>query len=677
MDPKQFLSIKPIPSASHVGLKITARSSNPNYTCEYPRRPSVAKGNYRRRKYQIDNCGYRSVSTKPYQEVGNVVLDSRKLILSTLGQEEKPEEKEELSSDDDDASDIVNLGKNGQAFTEVLQEQQHAKELHTIQNQLHKDLNIMNKVKLGTGLFTMLDREKQKKVESTTCQQDMEKLVKTSQMVPANEDTDTEEEEEQDIRRYMVASPETRIPVIDENQDHNNNSSSHSSRISQYENRFRTQHHTNERAASTSLLLHSKKLAVPDSPVNHRKMFRRKHMPRPYSPIHTNVNFYKASSSTSLFRQLCVINWILEAMSQDNNPPVMGMISSCWNVSQLTEDTKLSQRRIEREKIADPIWQSFMSNPSRFQSKSHRYKVPGRKNSIRPSSLLNFSMNSSRSKMSDDHRSVSSGNQTLELSSSLNRKHGDTQAFKYTADAGQRDAIPEEIEKEKNNLEESSSPPSTRKHIQWKKIRGAYNFNTSVSDVVLMRMKRRKTLEELSLVPGDVKEKFADIKNEQAVILHDNLELIEKHRWASYEKKFFALNVMRNVYETLDQFRENGKIDFEDEPIEMKVESKWYADLMKGLPQNFKEEKNISLILKKIQRFCDIEGRKISGSHFLRSLSILRPFELCYPDISAGIEFVRDKIVEMDKTEFEAWCKKHIKRQQRSKSAPPSTKTNF
>lgn len=94
MDPKQFLSIKPIPSASHVGLKITARSSNPNYTCEYPRRPSVAKGNYRRRKYQIDNCGYRSVSTKPYQEVGNVVLDSRKLILSTLGQEEKPEEKE-------------------------------------------------------------------------------------------------------------------------------------------------------------------------------------------------------------------------------------------------------------------------------------------------------------------------------------------------------------------------------------------------------------------------------------------------------------------------------------------------------------------------------------------------------------------------------------------------------
>ena len=33
-----------------------------------------------------------------------------------------------------------------------------------------------------------------------------------------------------------------------------------------------------------------------------------------------------------------------------------------------------------------------------------------------------------------------------------------------------------------------------------------------------------------------------------------------------------------------------------------------------------------------------VEGRKISVTHFLRALSLLRPFELCQPDISAAIE---------------------------------------
>ena len=86
MDAKQFVSIKPIPYPSHVGLKITSRSSKPKYSCEYPGRSTIAKENYARRKYQLTECGYKSPITKPYQEVGDVCLDSKKLILNTLQQ---------------------------------------------------------------------------------------------------------------------------------------------------------------------------------------------------------------------------------------------------------------------------------------------------------------------------------------------------------------------------------------------------------------------------------------------------------------------------------------------------------------------------------------------------------------------------------------------------------------
>ena len=38
------------------------------------------------------------------------------------------------------------------------------------------------------------------------------------------------------------------------------------------------------------------------------------------------------SRRKNIFRQLCALNWILEGMSQDQQPPVMPPITSCWKL---------------------------------------------------------------------------------------------------------------------------------------------------------------------------------------------------------------------------------------------------------------------------------------------------------------------------------------------------------
>ena len=43
----------------------------------------------------------------------------------------------------------------------------------------------------------------------------------------------------------------------------------------------------------------------------------------------------------NIFRQLCALNWILEGMSQDQQPPVMPPITSCWKLQYAPRD-KLS-----------------------------------------------------------------------------------------------------------------------------------------------------------------------------------------------------------------------------------------------------------------------------------------------------------------------------------------------
>ena len=89
IDSKQFVSIKLIPYPGHVGLMITSQSPKPKYSCKHPAESAIAKknyDNYARWKNYITECGYKSPITKSYQEVSNVGLDSKKLILNTLQQ---------------------------------------------------------------------------------------------------------------------------------------------------------------------------------------------------------------------------------------------------------------------------------------------------------------------------------------------------------------------------------------------------------------------------------------------------------------------------------------------------------------------------------------------------------------------------------------------------------------
>jgi len=60
-----------------------------------------------------------------------------------------------------------------------------------------------------------------------------------------------------------------------------------------------------------------------------------------------------------------------------------------------------------------------------------------------------------------------------------------------------------------------------------------------------------------------------------------------------------------------------------------------------------------------INRFCflwiQVEAGTQSVLKFQQVLSSLRVWELCSPDVSAAIEFCRERIIEMPVENFEAW----------------------
>ena len=76
-NPRSHIQPVPLPIPSQIPH---LRSSSQKESCDCE--------NYKRRRHQMSKCGYRSVIYKPYQPVGEVFLDDRKLILSALGQEQ-------------------------------------------------------------------------------------------------------------------------------------------------------------------------------------------------------------------------------------------------------------------------------------------------------------------------------------------------------------------------------------------------------------------------------------------------------------------------------------------------------------------------------------------------------------------------------------------------------------
>lgn len=90
-----------------------------------------------------------------------------------------------------------------------------------------------------------------------------------------------------------------------------------------------------------------------------------------------------------------------------------------------------------------------------------------------------------------------------------------------------------------------------------------------------------------------------------------------------------------------------------------------YNDLIDNLPNNIHEDPACNYILQKLSIF----GIKmlqnmysITPDAFLGSLKSLRPWELCSPEVSAAIDFIREHIVNMPAAEFDEWRNAKLER---------------
>uniref|UniRef100_UPI00398EADA8 coiled-coil domain-containing protein 60-like n=1 Tax=Pristiophorus japonicus TaxID=55135 RepID=UPI00398EADA8 len=662
LDPRSFVMITPLPFPSSKGLKVKARSLTVYSPCE-PSREQVFRENYHRRQNQLSQQGYRSVSWKPYQAIGQPLhLEPRQLILHSLGQldqavidetnsvtEENPEEAKCLSS--------PNVSKESKMLTaKLLLLKYKNKDLKTISKDLSHTRQLVNTAKQGQGFFKRLRREEKEKESVLLMEQKklMEKR-RTAWQPPKFSSDEESEEEQHEVKRFFETEPV---------------SSPQSNAI---------RHHSRKTSSKGKVMA-----------------------TRPYTPLHCSLVSTRLTERDMepLFRQLCALNWLLEAVTIEPPLNTIGPVSTCWS----TRDPggmKHTARKINKDKSIETKWEQFMTQP-KFKKPAvrvlHRTSLRHTRTSFANTPRANMTpVHDSASSMIASSDDLGTGTPALVLesvsetqdndsttSSSLTLNKQDPEQEEPISDYLRKllDSVHQRIKQElrgeetdPRNSEESSTAALNNGKSTWA------NYSPEQPADLNKPQQRPKSsplglVSETSLFVAsksslslEMLSKFMEINEEAALCLHDNLEAMEKRRWEISKCKFRALDNITSFY-TYSEDMQRLLQDSKENKVQRSAET-WFSSLLSRIPEAVKEYQKINRALKRLAKFGERQSFRVRPHQFLKVLSALRNWELCSPDVSAAIEFMRGEVVQMPAEDYDSWLQLKLDLPKRIQSAPP------
>lgn len=766
-DPRSYVRPVPLPIPSCKGLRLLARDTI-NFNPEYPSREEVRKNNYYRRQNQMSSMGFRSASHKPYVGIGDpFYLDEKKMILHALGQWSEEHVSSSSSSDESDEEESEDDLEKKPAFTAakfVLRRSR--KDLNTLNKAVVHGRNMIRNVRLGHGLFDLINKEKQSKKEAKALalQKRREQLRNEFQppKTESEDDTDDDFETDVDLANYMVhVAPPTfltqqqtdtdeELGIISDHMSESDQSPEREPEIVTFSGMALAEDEE-EYQRSRSAMVTSAMTSSYSRPISRRK--KKQETPRPYTPQHTNLSANISVrdsvgeseaefdiSKDALFRQLCVLHWLLEAMSTDPPSP-MTPIMSCWSLADIG-GSRAPAKKLQRDKATENGWNAFLSKDTARQINSMFSKVTKRLSTQRLSNrsphvrrqLHTPGRNSQQSSGTGSQQGSILGLNTLTSQMSmlnmrneevLKHEEEDDQMynksiFKFLDEYYESLKTEEEAEgkKDQENRSPSSTPPTSPKPE--KKIKSDKKSKKKKKDGVggekrldhkvavalgeeekmtskylranahLIRPKSSPALMDFqaglpsskkATLTADLHNQFAECSEEKALTLHDILDHKESQRLLVCKSKFVSLQSMKHgssFHRAVEQMRTQSWQSLR-KPVNDRKKStakgNWYTDLVEKIPQELKQEWYYAKILQKLANFGLVEGTgKQSIYKFIKVLEGLREWEICSPDITAAIEFCRERIVEMTVEEYESWFTQRFPKVSRPQTAPPVSK---
>ncbi|OCU02147.1 coiled-coil domain-containing protein 60 [Xenopus laevis] len=650
-DPRNFVLVKPLPIASQKGLKIQARSPT-YYSCWEPNREALFRANYLRQQKQLSQQGYNSPNNKPYEDLGQpLILEAKKLILHSLGQDEQEtkSEKDEIEnsiSEDSNAEAIPKISKGEMAASlgTTVYLRQRKKDKINFNNEFQHTRQLISRVRQGRGYFYILHEEEERKKWDL---QEKQRL------------------------QYEKNRTEPQPPSY-----HVEESSNEEDKI------------TNERADNLFL-----------TEVKEKRRKENKATRRPFTPIHNSLlsSHIIDVDLESLFRQLCALHWLLESLTLEPSSAIRP-VSSCWNLSD-PGGSKAPVKKITRENNLDLKWdQLSLPGKAKKTNQNHPFNPTRRQCSASLRTISRISGRSSAigsmsSLIPNSEEMAVGGTSSLDANlegadvtaSGANSVHGKLskeadeeplseymqKLIEMIAESVKMDLDEEERQKECTLLRAPMvaqiDVPLLREDQQSNRILLHRPKSSPATTLYPSNLVTKKK----PIVFSEMRNMFFEVAAEADTIFHDKVEARERRRQEVNIQKYQSLDKMQNFHQDLEKMR--NAYHYVKEDKDHKDKNNWFVVLMSRIPQDAMKNHKIRNIMDKLEKLEEKLFVRIRPNAFLRFLSGLRTWELCSPDISVAIEFVREHLIQMPLEDYTAWLNGQLACSStgRVQSAPP------
>ncbi|XP_074776818.1 coiled-coil domain-containing protein 60 isoform X2 [Athene noctua] len=596
LNPQDFVCIQALPGFAQKEGKVVARSRTIYKSSEPPREQVFWESYYRRQKQFTQ--GHFTPLGKPYQELGEILYtDPKKLTLYSLGQlaqepvkkegqEKTPKEVAEVNTDEDSfnaeldhfQSDPLEPVKRLSPFRET------EKELRTLSKALAHSRHHVNSVKQGGEYFHILHQESLERKNTLKAQQAQGTRWR-SEFQPPKYSSD-EEESEEEINTYSL---------------------------------------------------------IEDNPLRKSGKKKKKKTLRSFTQVYTSVLIPSppGAKSEHLFRQLCAIHWLLEALTLESNSSIHSILT-CWNPRD-PGGCKKTVKEIEEEKLATYRWELFITNTKKWAWKA-RYNPLSRK--INEISTPHISQLSSQSSPRGQTPRGSETSTVLCSEDNIKVNVASSDVMSESAQAKEQPPLFPSLQKVTQITIEEVSKDVHKQEDMVKKI-GLQCCRCHIGSFIKSKSNLR----------ADMRRKFTAVREEAACHLHDTLVTLERRQEDRCYQKYEALKQLKYFRRDMERIR---RLSTRSEREHDESRLNWFPVLLARLPESVKSDHYVQKILKKLEKYGKSPDLKIHPDTFLKALADLQVWELCSPEIAAAVEFVRESIVQMPEEDFRKWFQTRV-----------------
>lgn len=401
---------------------------------------------------------------------------------------------------------------------------------------------------------------------------------------------------------------------------------------------------------------------------------------RPFTPIHNCIMAPSLPEShvDPLFRQLCALHWLLEALTIDHTHHTMRPVIACWNPKD-PGGSKSTITKINKDKSMGQRWDHFVTAPKTKKFKAPAIRSLATRKSSRRGSALSLTWTSGGSSPQSSMMSVNpssdepTGSKDIEDESSSTKPeeevlHLNLQKLLEMVREDTRRTILLETEVQKKAPSILSLVKQIKSDYGWKdwqtthKSSERYSTTSGESHIQVTQKKskgraNRDIIYCKTGICNNMRAKFYSVAQEAGFCLQDKMEILRKRQEERGLQKFHSFIVTSNFQKDVAKMRHQVSVvkgDVEE------MADHWYFDLLSKLPEDLKSFWPAKKILTKLQKFGENLDLRIRPHVLLKVLQDLRIWELCSPDIAVAIEFVREHIIHMPQEDYVNWLQSRV-----------------